>query len=48
MLVIFATALLLSMPWLNRMAILTPYWTALGSLQSSTVTSVALAIGLIL
>ena len=38
MLVIFAVALLLSMPWLNSVAFM-PYWVVLGSLQSSTAMS---------
>jgi hypothetical protein len=39
LLAFFATALLLSMPMPNRVIALMPYWLALGSLQSSTVTS---------
>jgi hypothetical protein len=38
MLVIFAAALFLSLPKLNRVVALTPNWSALGSLQYSTVT----------
>lgn len=46
MFVILAIALLLKMPVPNLVVALKPYWSFLGSLQSSTVTSVALAIGL--
>jgi len=44
MLVIFAMALLLSMPKPNRADALTPYTPAIGSLQSSTVMSLRISI----